>query len=150
VITFQQEAPSPFADEAVELFKRHYEEVAERQDVIELDPNIERYNLLYKAKTLEIHTARDDGKLIGYSLWVVVNHLHYKKSITASSDVIYISPEYRQGMLGYKFIKWTTEEIKKRNPQRILFHMKPFLDYGKIVERLGGHYFEKTYSIVLE
>ena len=150
MITFQQEAPSPFADEAVELFKRHYEEVAERQDVIELDPNIERYNLLYKAKTLEIHTARDDGKLIGYSLWVVVNHLHYKKSITASSDVIYISPEYRQGMLGYKFIKWTTEEIKKRNPQRILFHMKPFLDYGKIVERLGGHYFEKTYSIVLE
>jgi len=81
---------------------------------------------------------------------VVVNHLHYKKSITASSDVLYISPEYRQGMLGYKFIKWTTEEIKKRNPQRILFHMKPFLDYGKIVERLGGHYFEKTYSIVLE
>ena len=150
MITFQQEAPSPFADEAVELFKRHYEEVAERQDVIELDPNIERYNQLYKAKTLEIHTARDDGKLIGYSLWVVVNHLHYKKSITASSDVIYISPEYRQGMLGYKFIKWTTEEIKKRNPQRILFHMKPFLDYGKIVERLGGHYFEKTYSIVLE
>ena len=150
MITFQQEAPSPFADEAVELFKRHYEEVAERQDVIELDPNIERYNLLYKAKTLEIHTARDNGKLIGYSLWVVVNHLHYKKSITASSDVLYISPEYRQGMLGYKFIKWTTEEIKKRNPQRILFHMKPFLDYGKIVERLGGHYFEKTYSIVLE
>ena len=150
MITFQQESPSPFADEAVELFKNHYEEVAERQDVIELDPNIEKYNQLYKAKTLEIHTARDNGKLIGYSLWVVVNHLHYKKSITASSDVLYISPEYRKGMLGYKFIKWTTEEIKKRNPQRILFHMKPFLDYGKIVERLGGHYFEKTYSIVLE
>jgi len=29
MITFQQEAPSPFADEAVELFKKHYEEVAE-------------------------------------------------------------------------------------------------------------------------
>ena len=150
MITFQQEAPSPFSDEAVELFKRHYEEIAERQDIIELDPNIERYNQLYNSKILEIHTARDDGKLIGYSLWVVVNHLHYKKSITASSDVLYISPEYRKGMLGYKFIKWTTEEIKKRNPQRIQFHMKPFLDYGKIVERLGGHYFEKTYSIVLE
>jgi hypothetical protein len=150
MITFQKEAPSPFADEAVELFKNHYEEIAERQDVIELDPDIKKYNQLYNSKILEIHTARDDGKLIGYSLWVVVNHMHYKKSITASSDVLYISPEYRQGMLGYKFIKWTTEEIKKRNPQRILFHMKPFLDYGKIVERLGGHYFEKTYSIVLE
>ena len=53
-------------------------------------------------------------------------------------------------MLGYKFIKWTTEEIKKRNPQRILFHVKPFLDYGHLLERLGGNFFEKIYSIVTE
>ena len=140
----------PFADEAMELFKNHYDEIAERTDVIELDPNIEQYNFLYNKQMLEIHTARDDGKLIGYSLWFVTNHIHYKKSVTASSDVLYISPNYRKGMLGYKFIKWTTEEIKKRKPQRIIFHVKPFLDYGHLVERLGGHFFEKTYTIVTE
>lgn len=150
MITFQKETPEPFAQQAVQLFKDHYEEIAERQDVIELDPDIIRYKHLFKRGALEIHTARDDGKLIGYSLWFVTNHIHYKKSITAVSDVLYISPKYRKGMLGYKFIKWTLEEIKKRNPQRVTFHVKPFLDYGKIVERLGGHYFEKIYTIVME
>ena len=150
MITFQKEPLFPFADEAMTLFKEHYDEIAERTDVIELDPDYERYQKLYDMGILEIHTAREDGKLIGYSLWMIVNHIHYKKSITASSDVLYIHPNSRKGLLGYKFIKWTTEQIKERKPQRILFHMKPFLDYGHLLERMGGKYFEKTYSIVLE
>lgn len=150
MITFQKEAPSPFADDAIQLFKDHYDEIAERTDVIDLDPNIEQYNFMFNKNMLEIHTARDDGKLVGYSIWFVVNHIHYKKSLTATSDVLYISPDYRKGMFGYKFIKWTTDEIKKRKPQRILFHVKPFLDYGHLLERLGGHFFEKSYSIVME
>ena len=150
MITFQKEAPSPFADDAIQLFKDHYDEIAERTDVIDLDPNIEQYNFMFNKNMLEIHTARDDGKLVGYSIWFVVNHIHYKKSLTATSDVLYISPNYRKGMFGYKFIKWTTDEIKKRKPQRILFHVKPFLDYGHLLERLGGHFFEKSYSIVME
>lgn len=149
MITFQKEPMFPFVHEAMALFKEHYEEIAERTDVIELDPDLDRYKALENAKILEVHTARDGDKLVGYSVWMVVNHLHYKKSVTASSDILYIHPEYRKGLLGYKFLKWTIEEIKTRSPQRILFHMKPFLDYGHLVERLGGHYFEKTYSIVL-
>jgi hypothetical protein len=150
MITFQQEPPEPFAQQAIELFKKHYEEIGERQDVIKLDPDIVRYKQMYKNGSMEIHTVRDNDKLIGYSIWFISNHIHYQKSVTASSDVVYIVPDYRKGILGYKFIKWTTEKIKERNPQRIIFHIKPFLDFGKIVERIGGHYFEKTYTIVME
>jgi len=150
MITFQKEQIQPFANEAIDLFEKHYAELAERTDVIELDPDFEKYQKLMDLGMLEIHTARDDGKLVGYSLWMVMNHLHYKKSVTASSDILYIHSDYRKGMFGYKFVKWTTEEVKKRKPQRILFHMKPHIDYGHLVERLGGHFFEKTYSIVLE
>ena len=153
MITFQKEPLEKFQsfiDEAVLLLKEHYEELAERTDVIELDPDVEKYQKLLEMNILEVHTARDDGNLVGYALWMVMNHLHYKKSVTASSDILYIHPNYRKGIFGYKFVKWTTEEVKKRSPQRILFHMKPHLDYGHLVERLGGHFFEKTYSIVLE
>lgn len=134
----------------MDLFQKHYEEIAERTDIIELDPNIELYNELYNKGALEIHTARDDGRLIGYSLWFLTWHVHYKKSLTASSDVLYISPENRKGMLGAKFIRWSLEEVKKRKPQRIMFHVKPFLDYSPILERNGAHFFEKVYSIVME
>jgi hypothetical protein len=150
MITFQKEEFHPFISEAKDLLKDHYNEIAQRTDIIKLDPDWKRYTKLYNANRLEVHTAREDGKLIGYSLWFLFYHIHYQHSFTATSDVLYLSPECRKGMAGIKFIKWTTEEIKKRKPQRILFHVKPFLDYGPILERLGAGYFEKSYSIVLE
>lgn len=150
MITFQEELLEPFMQEAVALYEKHYEEIARHRDVIKLDPDIRRYKRLYAADKLAIHTARDDGKLIGYSIWFMFYHIHYQQSYTATSDILYISPEYRKGMTGYKFIKWTTEQIKKRKPQRILFHVKPFLDYGPLLERLGAGHFETSYSIVLE
>jgi hypothetical protein len=150
MIEFKKEEGRPFFEEAQELFKQHYEEIAERTDVIKFDPNIERYGQLYDLGVIEVHTARDDGKLVGYSVWMIFPHMHYKSSMTASSDILYIHPDYRKGLMGFGFLRWTIEEIKKRNPQRILLHVKPFIDYGPILERLGAKYFEKTYSIVLE
>jgi hypothetical protein len=150
MITFQTEDVNPFAQEAMELFNRHYEEIAERTDVIKLDPDFNRYQILKDKNALEIHTIRDDGVLVGYSLWFIVPHIHYKSSIYATSDILYIAPEYRKGMTGVKFIKWSVEEVKKRNPQKIVFHVKPFLDYSPILERMGANYFEKIYSIVME
>lgn len=150
MITFQKEGFLPFFDETAELFKEHYEEVAERQDVIELDPDLDKYKTLFDSGFLEIHTAREDGKLIGYSIWIVSPHLHYKKSLTASSDIIFIHPAYRKGMFGVRFIKWTIEEVKKSNPQRILLHVKPHVDFGPILERMGATFLEKVYSLVQE
>lgn len=150
MITFQHEKLDGFVQEAKDLFKKHYDEIAERTDVIELDPDLDRYAKLENNGKLEVHTIRDDGVLIGYSLWFLNYHIHYKKSFMASSDILYISPDHRKGMLGVKFIKWTTEEIKKRKPRKIVFHVKPFMDYGPILERQGANFFEKLYSIVLE
>ena len=149
-ITTQKEKFAHFMQEAETLFAKHYEEVAERTDVIKLDPDWDQYLTLEKANMLELHTLRDDKKIIGYSIWFLLYHIHCKQSFTAMSDVLYIDPQYRKGMTGIKFLKWTTEEIKKRNPQRITFHVKPHVDYGRILERLGAHFFEKTYTIVLE
>lgn len=150
MITFQKEEGRPFFEEAQDLFKKHYEEIAERTDVIKFDPNVERYGQLNDLGLIEVHTARNDGKLVGYSVWMIFPHLHYKSSLTASSDILYIHPDYRKGLTGVSFLRWTIEEVKKRKPQRILLHVKPSIDYGPILERLGAKYFEKTYSIVLE
>ena len=150
MITFQKEEGRPFFEEAQNLFKKHYEEIAERTDVIKFDPNVERYGQLNDLGLIEVHTARNDGKLVGYSVWMIFPHLHYKSSLTASSDILYIHPDYRKGLTGVSFLRWTIEEVKKRKPQRILLHVKPSIDYGPILERLGAKYFEKTYSIVLE
>jgi len=150
MITFQKEPGSVFLPDAKDLFKLHANEASEHLDKIPLDPNFEQYFKLEELNKIEVHTARDDGKLIGYSLWLLGRHIHYKKSLTATSTLIYLLPQYRNGTTGFTFIRWTIEEIKKRKPQRILMSVKPSNDFGRLVERLGGNYFEKVYSFVLE
>ena len=150
MITYQRESFSQFIADGKELFAIHNQEVVTQVDGIPLDVNYKAYFKLEEMEKLEVHTVRDDGKLIGYSLWMLYYHIHYKSSLTATSTLIYIIPEYRKGLLGYKLIKWSIDKIKKRGVQRLIIGVKPDHDFGKLLERLGATLFEKTYSIVLE
>ncbi len=150
MITFQEEKSQPFVTDAIELFKKHYDELAERPDIIKFKPNFKTYFKAYNAGKVVVHTARDDGVLIGYNVWFMVHYIHAADKLTANSDIIYLSPSYRKGMIGFNFLKWTVDEIKSKNPQRILMHTKPSLDYGVLLERLGANLYEKSYMIVLE
>ena len=150
MITYQSEPLSKFIEDGREMFKRHSEESSDRPDVIPLNINFNMYLKLEAANKIIALTARDDGKLVGYTLWILTRHLHYSTSLTATSSLVYVDPEYRKGLTGYKLIKWSIEKIKKRGVQRILIGVKPNKDFGKILERLGATYFEKTYSIVLD
>jgi hypothetical protein len=150
MITFQEETFQPFLNDALLIFKQHYLELAEHPKKIEYNPNLKAYYKLYLANKLAIHSIREDGKLIGYNVWFLMHYLHAKDGLTANSDILYLRPRYRKGMLGYKFLKWSIEEIKKRSPQRILLHVKPSHDYGLLLERLGAECYEKSYMIVTE
>ena len=150
MITYQRESFSQFISDGKELFAIHNQEVVTQVDGIPLDVNYRAYFKLEEMEKLEVHTVRDDGKLIGYSLWMLHYHIHYKTSLTANSTLIYVKPEYRKGLLGYKLIKWSIGKIKERGVQRILMGIKPEHDFSKILERLGATYFEKIYSIVLD
>lgn len=150
MITYQKESYRVLINEAQELFKKHSEESSDRLDIIPLDINFKAHLILEANRRLETFTVRDDGRLIGYTTWILTNPMHYKNSITASSTMIYVLPEYRKGLLGYKLIKWSIDQIKKRNVKRILIGIKPHHDFGKILERLGASHFEKIYSIVLD
>lgn len=150
MITFQKETFSKFISDGEELFRVHNQEVVEQIEEIPLDVNYKAYFKLEAMGRLETHTVRDNGRLIGYSLWMLHNHIHYKTSLTANSTLIYIMPSYRKGLLGYKLIKWSIDKIKERGVQRIMIGIKPDHDFSKILERLGASFFEKIYTIVLD
>jgi len=150
MISYQKETVSSFFKDAYPLFDEHHKEVSERQDLIDHNLNVDQYQIMEDRNMLEILTIRDDGKLIGYQSWILFKALHYKTVLTVSSDLLYILPEYRKGLFGYKFLKWSLSVIKKRKPQRVLIGIKPKNDFSKILKRLGANHFETTYSIVLE
>jgi len=148
-ITFQIECWADCQPEIASLCVRHWEEIAHNKDLIKLDPDWERYRILADNHVLSVATARVDGILIGYQIYMVMAHLHYKQSLTAMSDVLYLAPEYRQGTAGIRLMKCAEEELNRLGVQRIIQNVKLTADWGVILERMGYKPFERIYTKLL-
>ena len=80
MIKFGVERYSQVNEDIKELIKLHYDEIAVNKEDIPLDPDWDRYKLLDDKGLIMIITARDEGRLVGYSIFFISNHLHYKST----------------------------------------------------------------------
>jgi len=120
------------------LLEDHYQELTLHKDKIKLDPDWDLYDKLEKSKQFYLLTARDEstGQLIGYSAWFVKPHIHYKNTIVAANDVLFLHKEHRQGMTGIRLIKYSEQEMKKY-AHKITWHVKSENDFRPILHRMG-------------
>lgn len=96
-----------------------------------------------KEGVLLITTVRDGPKLVGYCVMILGTNLHYMDVRCASNDVIYLSPEYREGKTGIKLIEFTENLLKG---YVVTWHVKkkhPIL--GKLLAHKGYEDFEICY-----
>lgn len=134
--------------ELQELYPEHWKEIGLDHDVILLDPDYERYRAMAKAGVIHLVTARYDDALIGYHIAMIHPHLHYKSSITAFTDIFYLAPAYRVGMVGYRMLKFMRDSVKDRGVQKIYMGTKLTHDIGPLLDRLGFKAIERIYSLV--
>lgn len=137
MVRFAVESIANVIEEIKPLLTLHWEEIAGYKDSIPLDPDYEKYETMAQQGRLVIVTARDAGKLIGYSIFFLVNHMHYKSTLFAVNDVIFMLAEYRKGMAGVKLIKLSEVATKSVGAIKISWHLKPDHDFRPILERLG-------------
>lgn len=134
-------------EEMTPLLMKHYEEVAHFKD-IPLDPDIDFYVKLEEGGYLRTYVARDeeDGKIIGYSVFILRRNPHYKGSLQASQDVIFIDPK-RRGF-GKEFILWCDDQLKKEGADVSYHHVKvkPELDFSPLLRKLGYQYIDAIYG----
>lgn len=147
----QQEILFDVIHEVDELLQLHYEEVALHRDRIKLDPMWDQYVALEKLGMLAIYTARnDDGKLIGYSAFFINKHMHYKDTVIAINDVLFLHPDYRDGIQGYRFIKFCHDQLVERGGiNKITWHVKLKKDWSKVLHKLGYTDEELVVGIVI-
>ena len=151
VIEYAKESLFPFWEEAQGLFVEHWKEIAQSKNVIKLEPDTDKFKRLEEFGALEVYTARVNGVLVGYGVFIISNHLHYKSSLTAESDLLYLHPHYRNGWAGYRLIKFCHDSLHKgKNVQRVMWRMKPHRDFSAIIKRLGGKLHEYVYTTVRE
>jgi hypothetical protein len=148
-VTFQIEPWSKCQPDIAKLCVRHWEEIAHNRDFIQLDPDWQKYEMLSRAQMLSTTTARIGSILVGYQIYMVMPHLHYKNSLTAMSDVLYLAPEQRKGTTGIRLMKTAEEELVKLGVQRIVQNVKLTNDWGSILDRMGYKPFERIYTKIL-
>ena len=142
---FAQETLEQCLEEAKPLLFSHYKEIAHYLD-IPFNPDYEQYKRAESMGMLRIYTARDDvdGKLIGYGVFFVKGNIHYKDSLQAVQDIIYIDKEKRG--LGMMFIKFCDDKLREDGVQVIYHHVKAQHNFGRGLERMGYELIDLIYG----
>ena len=122
--------------EVGQLLQEHWQEVARHKDIMVLKPDTPRYKVMEKANMLLILAAYQDGMMIGYSLNIIGNHLHYADLLYAHNDLLFLHKEHRNSPVGLKLIRQTEKAAKERGARMMLWHAKEGTSLDKIMPRL--------------
>jgi hypothetical protein len=136
VTTFQVESVDLWAVESKNLVYAHWQELGLDLD-LEIAPDFEKMKILEGMGMFKVITVREDGRMVGYLLAVVNNHLHYRNSPKMLIvDAYYVSPECRSGT-GVKLVRFTESLAKELEAIKIYFSCKVHKDHSQLFTALG-------------
>lgn len=148
-ITYKAVNPFEFLKELEEIFPAHYEELCVTKD-FPMAPDYKQYWNMANLGWLVCINCMDGDSLIGYIIFIIQPHLHYRTCITAFEDIYYLKPEYRKGRIGIKMFKYAEEVLKEIGVHRIIMHTKIHLDNSRLFEYLGYKHTDKLYTKILQ
>jgi GNAT superfamily N-acetyltransferase len=145
-ITYQQEFLDTVEKDIKPLIEDHWEEIALNKSAIKLNPDWDAYHNLEDAGILKIFTARFGGKLIGYFVVLIRNHIHYKDHVFAANDVLFLKQEYRKGLTGAKLMRFAEKCLKEDGVSVLVVNTKRHKPFDGLLEWLGYSHVENVYS----
>ncbi len=143
MISFAKE-PFQIVEDNFHLIKEHWDEVV--TDKRPLEPFWEVFREFERKGDLVCFTARKDGDLIGYAVFIFVPDLHSKNTRTAYNDAVFLKKEHRKNGVGKSFIEYCDEEMGKMDIQIILWHVKPSVDFSGSLKAIGYKHFNTLYA----
>jgi hypothetical protein len=143
-VAFAVESFTHVWKEAQPLTRPHWEEIAKNKGLLRLNPDLEKYALLDRSGNLLLVTARFDGRLVGYFLWIVMGHPHYRHVLVAEEDLHFLSPEYRSGgahgegrQYGFKLLEAARDAAIAAGAQLLTMREKVGHEHSSIMSGLG-------------
>lgn len=148
-IVYEDVPFSSFEKELDGLMAEHYDELCVTKD-FPLAPEYEAYHKMDDAKMLRCITVRCDGVLIGYAVFIIQPHLHYRTCLTAFEDIYFLKKEYRIGRVGIRLFKYAEQVLQQIGVNRIIVHTKVHSDNSRLFEYLKYKFTDKLFSKILE
>lgn len=136
-LTFAVEPFRQVYDEATTLIVAHWQEIAKNKHLLRLNPDENVYEELDRQNKLLLVTARDGDKLVGYFLWFLVNHTHYKHVLTAEEDLHFLLPNYRGRGLGFQLMQAACDAARERGAELLIVREKIGHEHPTLWKRLG-------------
>lgn len=146
MISYQVEKYEDILEELLELYPIHYDEVGMDKEHIPLDPDIDAYIALQNNGMLHILTVRDDKKLVGYHKAFICDHIHFKSTKVAYTDLYFLLPEYRKGFIGVNLFRILEGKMKELGVKKIYTMTKVKKDNSALFDRLGYNKAEYAYT----
>ena len=128
------------------LFEEHYEEIARNKQVMKLKPNYQLYEALNSTGWLFIYVAMQDNVCIGYSMNIMMHHLHYADLRIAQNDILFVKKEFRGGRLGLRLLKVTEDHARSEGCKLMLWHAKENTALAELLPKLKYGVQEIMYS----
>jgi GNAT superfamily N-acetyltransferase len=126
------------------LLEKHWEEIAFYKDKIKLDPEWDFYKSL--GDNIHCVVAFNEDKVVGYFVCFIKEHPHYKNSLWAQNDVLYIDPEYRGKGVGKGMIQFAEKALKYRGVEVLNINMKVNNLFDELLKDLDYNPYECIYS----
>jgi len=127
------------ASELAVLSARQQAEIGEGYEPY--NPDWNRYFAFERAGSCAVWAARSlSGTLVGYVIWLTVRGLHNVTTKFATADLIYLAPEWRGGLLGYKFLRSSIDAVKALEPDLVRVETNDLYAAGRVgilLKRLG-------------
>jgi hypothetical protein len=147
--TYQVEDPAEFIEALKDILPTHYDELCVTKD-FPLMPDYESYGRLHVARMLRCITVREDNELIGYAIFIIQPHLHYRSCTTAFEDIYFLKKEKRKGRVGIRLFQFAEGVLKQEGVDRVVMHTKIHMDNSRLFEYLGYKLTDKLYTKILE
>ena len=128
------------------LFEEHYEEIARNKQIMKLKPNYHLYEALNSTGWLYIYVAMRDDVCIGYSMNIMMHHLHYADLRIAQNDILFVKKEFRGGRLGLRLLKVTEDHARSEGCKLMLWHAKENTALAELLPKLKYGVQEIMYS----
>jgi hypothetical protein len=148
MVSYQEDDWLANLDDLKEIIKDHYDELSVTKD-FPLDPAWDSYEQLLKNGGLKFITCKDDGKLVGYIIYFIAPHLHYKTCLTAFEDIYYLKKEYRKGRTGIRMFQFADKLLKNQGIHRVIYNTKVHSDNSSLFEYLGYKFVDKVFTKLL-
>jgi len=137
MVTYQLESWEDYYKDCQALWLEHYEEIAARKSQRKMQPDVRSYMAAEAAGQLQILTARENGRMVGYMLFFVKPHMHYAGVLCGFEDSIFLVQSHRKGWVGVRLVKESIKYLQRRGVQEVFVMENKAKDLSKLFKGLG-------------